>query len=126
MRLLGDWQCGFDSSCSGNRLQNMMESAYQILRYCGSNEIAKAKLPFSDKCRDVRWTLNSLDVQYERWTAPGDESDGIVPMKSQAYPGSGPVYRLVKRNAKESHAGELRSARVQGSLVDAVRIHMGA
>ena len=126
VRLLGDWQCGFDSSCSGNRLQNMMESAYQILRYCGSNEIAKAKLSFSDKCRDVRWILSSLDVQYERWTAPDDESDGIVPLKSQAYPGSAPVQRFVKRNARESHAGELKSGRVQGSIVDAVKTHMGS
>ena len=125
VRLLGDWQCGFDSSCSGNRLQNLMESAYQILRYCGSNEIAKAKLSFSDKCRDVRWILSSLDVQYERWTAPGDESDGIVPMKSQAYPGSS-VQRFVRRNAKESHAGELKSARVHTSIVDAVKAHRGA
>ena len=119
VRMFGDWICAPEDRCSGNHLQNMMESVYEVLRYCGSNSIARAKLgAISDKCRDVRWTLSAIDVQYERWTAPGDESDGLVPLKSQTYPGTVDG-RYTKRNARESHPGELMSGRVRDNVANA-------
>jgi hypothetical protein len=70
----------------------------------------------SDKCRNARWTLSSLNAQYERWTAPGSfESDGLVPLKSQAYPGASA--RLTRRDTRDSHASELKSNRVRDDLI---------
>ena len=121
LRLFGDWRCDPSSSCGGNRLQNAMESVYEILRICGSNSVARLRLGHvSDKCRNARWALSSLNAQYERWTAPGDESDGLIPLKSQQYPGGGSLVRFTRRNSKDSHAGELRSSRVKTDLLEAV------
>ena len=120
VRMLGDWRCDPDQRCSGNHLQNMMESAYEVLRRCGSNEISKILAPrLATRCRSVRWSLNTLNTFYERFTAPGDHSDGLVPARSQGYPGADFGDRFVLRNAKESHAGELKSVTVRDRLFTA-------
>ena len=125
LRLFGDWRCDPGDSCGGNRLQNTMESVYEILRVCGSNALARMRLGHvSDKCRDARWTLSSLNAQYERWVAAGDESDGLIPLKSQQYPGSGSIVRYTRRNTRDSHAGELRSTRVKADLIEAMKQHL--
>ena len=126
LRLLGDWRCDPSQSCGGNKLQNTMESAYEILRICGSNTIMRARLGHvSDKCRNARWTLSSLNAQYERWTAPGTfESDGLVPLKSQAYPGLPLASRRTRRDTRDSHASELKSSRVMTDLTDLMKSHL--
>jgi hypothetical protein len=117
VRMLGDWKCNPEDRCSGNHLQNMMESAYEVLRRCGSNEIAKLLSPsISSRCRNVRWSLNNVNTVYERFIAPGDNSDGLVPAKSQAYPGGGVQDRTVLRSARESHVGELKSGVIRENL----------
>jgi hypothetical protein len=79
----------------------------------------------SDKCRNARWALSSLNAQYERWTAPGDESDGLIPLRSQQYPGpTGAPVRFSRRNSKDSHAGELRSSRVRSDLFEAIQHYL--
>ncbi len=114
VRMLGDWKCNPEDRCSGDHLQNTMESVYDVLRYCGSNELAKALKPaLAERCRSVRWSLNNLNSLYERLTAPGDASDGLVPAKSQAYPGLPLGDRELMKNAKESHVGELKSPSVR-------------
>ena len=125
LRLFGDWRCDPGASCGGNKLQNTMESAYEILRVCGSNTLVRMRLGHvSDKCRDARWTLSSLNAQYERWVAAGDESDGLIPLKSQQYPGSGSIVRFTRRNSKDSHASQLRSDRVKVDLSEAVKQYL--
>ena len=117
VRLLGDWKCNPEDRCSGNHLQNMMESAYEVLRHCGSNELSKLIAPsVAARCRNVRWALNNVNTVYERFTAPGDNSDGIVPAKSQIYPGAALNDRAVLRSAKESHVGELKSETVRDNV----------
>jgi len=117
VRMLGDWKCNPEDRCSGDHLQNTMESVYDVLRYCGSNEFAKAAKPaLAERCRSVRWSLNNLNSLYERLTAPGDASDGLVPAKSQAYPGVLGEDRHVMKKARESHVGELKSVNVRDKL----------
>ena len=124
LRLFGDWRCDPSSSCGGNKLQNSMESVYEILRICGSNTIMRAKLGHvSARCRDARWTLSSLNAQYERWTAPDDQSDGLIPLKSQQYPGAAGG-RITRGSSRESHASELRSGRIASDLVELVRTYV--
>jgi len=117
LRMLGDWVCEPEDRCSGNHLQNSMESIYDVLRICGSNEIARLIRPgVAEKCNNVRWSLSTLNLAYERLTSPNDASDGLVPAKSQQYPGVAEGDRALMRNAKESHAGELKSGTVRTNL----------
>ena len=113
IRLLGDWRCHPASSCGGNSLQNVMETIYDVLRYCGSNDIARLIKPgLSEKCRNVRWSLSRLNGLYERLTAPGDVSDGVVPGKSQQYPHIPEENRRVLVSSRESHVS---AGKVHGS-----------
>jgi pimeloyl-ACP methyl ester carboxylesterase len=124
IRLLGDWKCNPEDRCSGNHLQNIMESVYDVLRYCGSNELSKLiNSSVAERCRNVRWALNDLNNLYERLTAPGDNSDGVVPAKSQTYPRVQPENIVRLRNAKESHVGELKSATVREVISPVIRFY---
>ena len=110
VRLMGDWKCNPEDRCSGDHLQNTMESVYDVLRACGSNEFSKmVASSVADRCRNVRWSLSNLNLLYERLTAPGDASDGLVPAKSQAYPGIPLEDRAQLKRARASHSGELKS-----------------
>lgn len=121
IRMLGDWVCEPEDRCSGNHLQNSMESIYDVLRVCGSNDFARLLKPgLAEKCNNVRWSLSTLNLAYERLTSPNDASDGLVPAKSQAYPSADLDDRAIMRNAKESHVGELKSVTVRDKVNDII------
>lgn len=126
IRMMGDWRCEPEDRCSGHHLQNAMESIYDVLRVCGSNEIVRImKAGLAEKCHSVRWSLSALNLTYERLTSPNDGSDGLVPAKSQRYPGALEQDRTLMRNARESHVGELKSNAVKNAitgLIDHYRI----
>ena len=121
VRMAGDWKCEPEDRCSGHHMQNAMESIYDVLRVCGSNFIVRiVKSGLAEKCNDVRWSLSALNLAYERLTAPNDGSDGLVPMKSQKYPGISEEDRIVMRRAKESHVGQLKSSSVREAISTAI------
>ena len=123
VRMVGDWKCNPEDRCSGDHLQNAMESAYDVLKSC-SNEFAKALGgSAADRCRNVRWSLSNLNLLYERLTAPGDAGDGLVPVRSQVYPGLASENRDRLRNARVSHVGELKSEDVRDQVSRFIHRH---
>lgn len=126
VRMLGDFVCDPEQSCSGDHLQRLAERFYTVLRTCGSSELAKAALPdLASKCRGVRWQLSALNQLYEHLVAPGDDSDGLVPLKSQAYPSTDTAHRMQMLHARTSHVGETRNATVRDDVVKALRGMLG-
>ena len=123
MRLLGDILCEPEAGCGGRRIQRRTQQTFNVLTYCSNflvQQIRGTAGRIIDKCRDLRWDLSRYNAVYETWVSPKDpNSDGIVPGKSQAWPGLNGE-RHVAITDGDSHLGETRSDRTRERLHAAI------
>jgi len=112
MRLLGDLVCNPEQSCGGRRLQRRTQQTFNVMTHCSNfvvQSVGGTAGRIVDKCRDLRWSLSRYNAVYENWISPNDpNSDGIVPGRSQAWPGLTADRHFPITNG-DSHLGETRS-----------------
>lgn len=71
----------------------------------------------AESCGYVWRALNNIDAGWDRLTAYGDKTDGIVQGSSQVYPTSGNAQeRQYPINGGDSHLGETKSNLVKEQI----------
>jgi pimeloyl-ACP methyl ester carboxylesterase len=121
-RMFGDARCYPGYDCAGAGTQRRTERYYKHLvksatwsTILGIGQLVSANpmasYSFATAIRDGTFAavLRALDWIYRRVVSPGDDSDGIVPGKSQEYPNRNWQYHIY--NA-ESHVGSTASIEV--------------
>lgn len=112
-RLAGDYFCNPDASCGGRRAVAYTRWAYSGFNTCW---IVASLLGYYQQaywCAYIAGSMNSVDQGWDRLTAPGQRSDGIVNGNSQIYPNA--MRRLSVFDA-DSHVGETKSDKVRSQL----------
>ena len=130
-RLFGDNRCAPELDCGGRntvkRTQRfhkhvvivaMISSVLTVgFTMLGQPEVAYVTGLIMKGAITVLVAMNAFDIVYRRIVAPGDESDGIVPVRSQQYPYSNRDYHIF---GADSHVGATRSDKVQPRVFDAL------
>jgi hypothetical protein len=130
-RMFGDSRCAPDLDCGGRntvkRTQRfhkhvvivaMISSVLTVgFTMLGQPEVAYFTGLIMKGALTVLVAMNAFDIIYRRVVAPGDESDGLVPARSQEYPYSNRDYHIY---GADSHVGATRSDKVQSRVFDAL------
>lgn len=109
MRLMGD----MGDHVNGPDWVRYTEWAYQGLRVCNYASIFFGQFWLTQACGTAHRTMDSADRWWDRMTAPGMKSDGIVHGPSQVYPGA---LEQLPIDGGESHVGETKSTRTRDRL----------
>jgi hypothetical protein len=113
-RLFGDNRCAPELDCGG---RNTVKRTQRFHKHVGQPEVAYVTGLIMKGAITVLVAMNAFDIVYRRIVAPGDESDGIVPVRSQQYPYSNRDYHIF---GADSHVGATRSDKVQPRVFDAL------
>jgi hypothetical protein len=122
MRLLGDNIAYPDGSTGGRAMVRYTQWGYDGFRTCEYVAIFFGDFNVSHECGYIADRMNDVDVFWDRLTAPGDYSDGIVQGASQVYPatpGSSPPQQY-PINDGDSHLGETSSDKTKLRLTNAL------
>jgi hypothetical protein len=109
MRLMGD----MGDHVNGPAWVRYTEWAYQGLRVCNYASIFFGQFWLTSACGTAHRTMDSTDRWWDRMTAPGMKSDGIVHGPSQVYPGA---LEQLPIDRGESHVGETKSTKTRDRL----------
>ncbi|MEW5927596.1 MAG: alpha/beta fold hydrolase [Gemmatimonadota bacterium] len=109
MRLMGD----MGDQVKGPDWVRYTEWAYQGLRVCNYASIFFGQFWLTQACGSAHRTMDSTDRWWDRMTAPGMKSDGIVHGPSQVYPGA---LEQLPIDRGESHVGETKSTKTRDRL----------
>jgi pimeloyl-ACP methyl ester carboxylesterase len=121
-RLGGDALCGpTNRGCGGRTLARYALWTYDGFRVCQIYASLTLRLSTARWCGNIAHSMDVIDGAYDRVSAPGEASDGIVQGTSQTYPRTA---RYIVQDA-DSHPGETKSDRTKGSISDALSISIG-
>jgi pimeloyl-ACP methyl ester carboxylesterase len=109
MRLMED----MGDNVNGPAWVRYTEWAYQGLRVCNYASIFFGQFWLTSACGTAHRTMDSTDRWWDRMTAPGMKSDGIVHGPSQVYPGA---LEQLPIDRGESHVGETKSTKTRDRL----------
>lgn len=112
-RLAGDAFCNPEAACGGRRAVAYTRWAYSGFNTCW---IVGSFLGYWREaywCAYIAGSMNAVDSGWDRLTAPGQGSDGIVQGNSQVYPNA---TRRLAVNGADSHVGETGSDKVREPL----------
>jgi hypothetical protein len=106
MRILGDFKNNPEDGFGGRNAVRYTKWAYNGFWACGVVSVFVARPGWAAWCIARARNLDDLDRFYDRLTAPGDRSDGIVQGSSQVYPNATRQYPIP---GGDSHVGENKS-----------------
>lgn len=109
MRLAGD----LGDHVNGPDWVRWTEWAYQGLRVCNYASIFFGQLQLTQICGSAHRSMDTVDRAYDRLTAPGMHSDGIVHGPSQVYPNAVENFAIP---GGESHVGETKSKHTRENM----------
>lgn len=122
MRLMADYMNNPEDAFGGRNVARYTQWAYDGLWACGVVSIFVLRPNWAAFCISRARALDDTDRFWDRLTAPGDRSDGIVQGTSQVYPAATRQYPISKG---DSHVGENKSDKTKGSLSLAFREMFG-
>jgi hypothetical protein len=121
-RIGGDAWCGpTHSGCGGRTLARFAVYTYDGFRICQLYASFFLRISTARWCGYVADSMDRMDGAYDRVSAPGEASDGIVQGTSQVYPRAA---RHLVRDA-DSHIGETRSDRTKDGISIALSTTIG-
>ncbi len=113
MRLAGDLVANPEDTFGGRGLAKYTQWAYDGFWGCGVVSIFVLRPGWASWCISRARALDDTDRFWDRLTAPGDRTDGIVQGSSQLYPNATRQYPISKG---DSHLGENKSDLTRGVL----------
>ncbi len=122
MRLVGDFAANPEDKWGGRNLVRWTEYTYQGLRICNYGSIFFGQFWLTATCGNAHRAMDSADRWWDRFTAPGTKSDGIVHGPSQIYPYALENYVV----AGDSHVGETKSSYTRERLNYLLQYKFGA
>lgn len=106
MRVMGDFSSNPEDGFGGRNLVRYTKWAYNGFWACGVVSIFVVRPGWAAWCIARARNMDDLDRFYDRLTAPGDRTDGIVQGSSQVYPNATRQYPIP---FGDSHVGENKS-----------------
>lgn len=106
MRLVGDYFNNPEDAFGGRKAVFYTKWGYNGLWACGVVSVFVARPGWAAWCISKARAMDDIDRFYDRLTAPGERSDGIVHGSSQVYPNATRQYPI---RVGDSHVGENKS-----------------
>jgi pimeloyl-ACP methyl ester carboxylesterase len=117
MRLGGDFISNPDDLFGGRNIALATQVAYIGFRTCEFLALLYGFFDIAAFCGGIADTMDAIDRFWDKLTAPGDSSDGIVQGASQHYPNATASYVI---SGADSHVGATRSDKTRDRLINAL------
>jgi pimeloyl-ACP methyl ester carboxylesterase len=122
IRLAGDHFCNPEASCGGRALVSYTQWAYSGFVSCSFIASLLGYWNTAFWCTYIYRRMDDIDRTWDRITAPGMQSDGIVQGPSQIYPNGTQQYPI---SGGDSHLGQTRSDKMRDRLTSALAVIFG-
>jgi hypothetical protein len=131
VRMFGDNRCAPEEDCGGRNTVKRTQRFYKHTKLvalissvltvgfaiAGQPALAIITGAVFSGSMTVLAAMKAFDIIYHQIVSPGDESDGLVPVRSQQYPYTDRDYNIF---GADSHVGATRSDKVQSRVFDAL------
>ena len=126
-RLYGDMTstcASDDQTCNGQHWVDRAEQGYAAARACEAIFLYITTEPIGWACAEVADGMDQMDQAWDRFTAPGEATDGIVPGASQSGWALSADRRFVLPSGN-SHVGETKDPRIYQAVQTALARYFG-
>ena len=118
MRMIGDSFNNPEDWNGGRNIAKYTQWAYTGFQACRVVGTLTGNFSAAGACAQIARRLDDVDRGYDRLTAPGEKTDGLVQGSSQAYPNATRRYAI---NNSDSHVGEVKSDLVRNRLTETLQ-----